>query len=392
MEDFLKEKPTKKKKNIKLILGIILILIIIITIITLIVVYCENEKFRKWVDSEVLPKQVEEGKTVEIELDGQNMQIFAVDKYIITLQEKVLNFYNNLGTKVGTIPVEINTAIADVAGKYIVIAEKNGRKAYVISEKKVIWETETEGNIIQIEINENGYTGIVTSDVSYKNIISLYDSLGKQLLKTYLATTKVVDISISRNNQKLAIAEVDTTGILIQSSIKIISIEKAQSDPNNLIEYTHNADLNKLILNIEYKNKNRLVCMYKDTIEIIENGENREITNLQNVNNTFATIETNDNIINIEENIINDYEYNSIVHINNVSNKKEKTYSVEKITKNIKTFGDVIALNFGTELHVINKNGWLLKKYISSQEINNVVLTNKILGVIYRDKIEVIDI
>jgi hypothetical protein len=391
MEDFLKE-PQHKKLNVKKIIMIILVILIIIFAITMICLYTENEKFRKWADMEILHKEVQQGNTVNIEINQENIQIFAVDKYLVTLQEKKLNFYNSLATNVGEISVEISNAIADVAGRYFIIAEANGKKIYVISDRRIIWETETEGEILQIEINENGYVGIVTSDMSYKNIVTLYDSSGKQVLRTYLATNKIADISISKNNQHLAIAEVDTSGVLIQSKIKIISIEMAKKDPNNSIEYTYNADINKLILNIEYQNKERLVCMYKDTIDIIENKENRTMANLQQKNITFSSIELNDSIMGIEENTLGDYEYKSVVYIRNITNQKDKKYSVEKVAKNIYTFENVIGLNLGTELHIINRNGWLIKKYIANQEINNVIISNKIVGIVHRDKVEIIDI
>lgn len=46
------------------------------------------------------------------------------------------------------------------------------------------------------------------------------------MFKTYLSSSKAVDVAISNDNKHLAIAEVDTSGTIIQSSIKIISIEK----------------------------------------------------------------------------------------------------------------------------------------------------------------------
>ena len=392
MEDFLKQEQQPKKLNVKKIIILIVIAILVIFVLVVTYLYTENERFRKWVDNEILPKEVRQGNTVEIELNQENVQIFAVDKYIVTLQEKTLNFYNNLGTKVGTVSVEINNAITDTAGKNFIIAEKNGKKAYVISDRNLVWETETEGEILQIEINENGYVGIVTSDISYKNIVTLYDSLGKQLIRTYIATAKVSDISISKNSQHLAIAEVDTSGVLIQSTIKIISIETAKKDPNNSVEYTYNADINKLILNIEYQNKERLVCMYQDTIDVIENKQSKTIASLKEKNITFASIELNDNLVKIEENTLGDYDYKSIVYIKNITNEKYKKYSVEKVAKDIYTSQDVIGLNLGTELHIINRNGWLIKKYVANQEINNIVISNKIAGVIYRNKIEIIDI
>ena len=51
-----------------------------------------------------------------------------------------------------------------------------------------------------------------------------------------------------------------------------------------------------------------------------------------------------------------------------------------------------MAINFGTELHIIDKNGILLKKYISETEINDIVMTDSLVGVIYRDRIQIINL
>ena len=75
-----------------------------------------------------------------------------------------------------------------------------------------------------------------------------------------------------------------------------------------------------------------------------------------------------------------------------LKNSKTKKYEIEEVAKEIYTSEKVIALNLGTELHIINKNGWLMKKYISQQEINNVVISDKIVGIIYRNKIEIIEL
>lgn len=132
--------------------------------------------------------------------------------------------------------------------------------------------------------------------------------------------------------------------------------------------------------------------MYQDTIDIIENKQNKTIVELQKKNVTFSSIELNDSLMGIEENTLGNYDYKSIVYIKNITSQKSKNYSVEKVAKSIYTYGDVIGLNFGNELHIINRNGWLLKKYIAKQELNNIVISNKIAGVVYRDKIEIIDI
>ena len=75
------------------------------------------------------------------------------------------------------------------------------------------------------------------------------------MFNTYLSSTRAVDVSISNDNKYLAIAEVDTSGTMIQSSIKVISIDKASTDPTNSLENTYKGEENKLITNIKYQNK-----------------------------------------------------------------------------------------------------------------------------------------
>ena len=71
---------------------------------------------------------------------------------------------------------------------------------------------------------------------------------------------------------------------------------------------------------------------------------------------------------------------------------KEKQYTVNEVAKSITTSENKIALNLGTELYIINKDGIMLKKYISETEINDVVMTDGLVGIIYRDKIQIINL
>lgn len=390
MEDYIKK---ERKINKKKIILIIILLLLIISLVSIFVVYCNNPEFREWSDKNILRKEIKQGNTISIEFNGENnSNVYAFDKYIIILENKILKIYNNLGTEEASITTEITNPIFDAAGKYLVVAEKNGKNIYLLEGKQLLWNNQIEGKISEVQINENGYVGIVISDISYKNIINIYNLEGKSLLKTYVASNNVVDISISKNNQFLAIAELDIIGVLIQSSIKIIDIEKAKTDPNNSIVNTYSAQVGKLITNIEYQNKEKLLCVYNDSINIIEENKDKSILELGNNKITFASIELKNNIVIIEEKETGEYASNSSVNITNITTNKVKNYETEEIAKEINTFENVIALNFGTELHIINTNGWLMKKYISEQEINKVIISNKIAGVIYRDKIEIIDL
>lgn len=83
---------------------------------------------------------------------------------------------------------------------------------------------------------------------------------------------------------------------------------------------------------------------------------------------------------------------NSVINIVNVDSKNTQNYTVETSVKEMYTKGDIIALNLGTEVEFINTGGWLVKRYIANQEVSKVTVSGNIAGIVYRDKVEIINL
>ena len=394
MKDFWAEELQNQQKGKKRKVAVlVIILLIIIAIMVLISIYFLNVEFRNWCDEKVLRKEILQEDTKYIELDGdENTQVYAYDKYICVFRKKTLEFYNKVGTRVDKIELDINNAVFSSAGRYLAICEENGQKFYLISGREKIYENQIEGNITQINVSRNGFVSVVMSNTSYKSIIDVYDRSGKGIFKTNLVTARVADISISQDSKYLAIAEVDLSGIIISSSIQIVSIELAQTDPEKAMLYKYEAPKDKLIMNIEYQEQNKLVCMYNDSIEVLQDKISNQIQKLEEQKLSFMTIELNDRIALLEEVSKGDYTADTRVRIVNPETLKEKEYISKDVAKSIETSQNKIAINFGTELHIISKNGILLKKYISDIEINEIVMAEGIIGIVYKDKVQIINL
>lgn len=80
------------------------------------------------------------------------------------------------------------------------------------------------------------------------------------------------------------------------------------------------------------------------------------------------------------------------MEIINTNNKKTSLYTLDGVAKEIYSYDNTIAINLGSEVHFISTNGWLMKKYISSQEVKNVVICNNFAGIVYRNKVELINL
>lgn len=392
MKDYWEE-PVQKKVNKKKIVTITIIAIIVIAIVSITIVYCNNKPVREWIDKNIFRKEVMQDNVTTIEIkENQNTNIHAFNKYIGVLNKNKFTIYGNTGNEEKSLEVQVSNPIFESANRFLVMAEKKGKKLYLITDKDITWEAEVEGNIAQVHVNKNGYVAVVITDTIHKTVINMYNPEGKEMFKTYLSSTRTADVSISNDNKHLAIAEVDTSGTIIQSNIKIISIDKASSDPTNSLENTYKGESDKLITNIKYQDKNKLICMYTDSIHMIENNEDSILMNNENKKMIFQSIELTNHAIEIEEKSSGLFTADSVVNIINTDNKATKEYIVNSVTKEIYTYGNIIALNLGTEVEFINTEGWLVKRYIANQEITNIVVSDNIAGIIYRDKIEIINL
>lgn len=394
MKDFWAEGlQNQRKGRLRKVVVFVMILLILIAILVLIGIYFFNVEFRNWCDKNVLRKEILQADTKYIELDGdENTQVYAYDKYICVFRKKTLEFYNKVGSKVDQIELDINKAVFTSAGRYLAICEENGQKFYLICEKDKIFENEIEGNISHINVSRSGYVSVVISNINYKSIVDVYDRNGNEIFKTNLVTSRVADVSISQDSQYLAIAEVDLSGIIISSKIQIVSMELAQTNPKEAILYKYEAPTDKLIMNIEYQEQNRLICLYNDSIEVLQDKTSTPLTKLEEQKLAFITIELNNRIALLEEVSTGDYTADTKVRIVNPVTLKEKEYVSKDVAKSINTSENKISINFGTELHIISKNGILLKKYISEAEMNDIVMAEGIIGIVYKDKIQIINL
>lgn len=394
MKDFWAEElQNQRKGKLKKLAILITFIIIVIAFLILIAVYMWNMDFRRWCDDNILIKEVLEENAKTIELDSnENAKVYAYDKYICIFRKKTLEFYNQSGNKIDELEVDINSPVFVSAGDYMAISEEQGQNFYLICGREKLFENSIEGTINQINVNEGGYVSIVLSNASYKSVVEIYDRSGEEVFKTNLVTSRVADVSISKDSEYLAIAEIDISGILIKSSIQIVSMELAQTNPKEAILYKYEAPTDRLIMNIEYQDKGNLICLYNDAIEVLKDNQSTKIVDLSQQKTSFMTINLKNRIAILEEISTGEYTSDTDVKIINPVTLKQREYIGNDVAKSIYTYENKIAINFGAELHIIDTNGILLKKYISTTEINDVVISKDLVGVIYRNKIQIINI
>lgn len=375
----------EKQLDRKKLKRIIIISAIVLFIIVMIVLYVKNVKVRDFFDKYLFRKEVYENNLNSIALtEDDNNYTYAFSKNIVVLNKNTLTIYNSSGKKEHSLNIEITNPLFASSDKFLVIAESNGQKLYVISDNNILWQESIDGDITNITVNKNGYVSVIVSNTGYKTEIITYNANGNKLITKFLATSYAIDVAISEDNKYLAIAETNFSGTLIKSKVSIISIEKQEN------EYTYEAEANKLIVNIEYQEKNRLVCMYDDSIHIIENNNDKELITYDYKNTLFLDINLNSTIAHIEKISTNSLNSNLVVKFTNIINNSTNSYEIGGIPKSVCSYKGITAINLGSEVVFVKTSGWLAKRYKSSQEIQNIILANGIAGIVYKNKIEIV--
>ena len=386
-------KFSRKKINKSNVIKLLIIIFLITLLITLMCLYIFNFSFRNFIDLKILHKEISNKNTYTIDLDSSfSGNIYAYDKYVVILDKSKLISYNSSASKVSELDINIDTPKFASNNRFLCVYENSGNLFYLISGSNILWQNTIDGSISKVSVNKNGYVSIIVSGTSYKSVVVTFDSKGNELFKTYLSSTLAVDSQISNDNKYLSIAEVDYSGLLVNSMIKTISIENAKTDASNSLVSTVNSNSNELIVSIAYQNKNTLSCLYDDCIKLIDiiNGSSTDLLKVDKY--SFSSVNLKNNVLYVENKSTSLFTSSTLVNIMNIDNNNLSTYTIENGIKDLYSSSEKIAINTGSEIHFIGINGWLIKIYNSSSEINNVVLADYIAGIVYKNRIELISL
>ena len=165
-----------KTINKKKIIGVGILLVIICLILVIYLVYAANENFRAFMDANILNKSIEQDNLKSITLENyDNSNIFAYSKYIAILKDNTLTTYNSSGKIEAENNIQITNPITTSNGKYLIIAEQDSSKIYLLKDNNIRWEKTLEGNISRISVNSSGYSAIILKGTAYKSVVLLLE-------------------------------------------------------------------------------------------------------------------------------------------------------------------------------------------------------------------------
>ena len=366
--------------------------IIIISVIGIVVVlffarYITNKDFRNFVDIKILGKQILENSVNSIEINADdNPKYFAYDSHIGIISKNKLSIYNSKGNEENSLTVKVSNPIINTNKKFVAIAESEGDRFYVINSTSLLFQGKIDGKISKISINENGYVSIIASNSTYNSIVIVYDNDNNELFKRYFPSTYIMCSYISNSNSYLAIGEVDYTGTVIRSNIKIVDIKTAKQ------VYEFNSPENEILTNVCYSDNDFAICSFTNSVYKVGDSDSSKICDITD-ENPFVNIDMKNIIAVVERDSSGLFSYEYKLKLKSTTSGGENMYILNNgLPKTMIGSEKYIALNYGNQAYIVSKNGSLKKQYVSNQQIKDLIVGSNVCGIVYKDKIEIISL
>lgn len=192
---------------------------------------------------------------------GSNLELdstmtYASQKYnggAVVFGKDGVNGISHSGKAAWKVDFPTTEPILCAAGKYILAAERGGRRALLISDGKIKFECNTENEILTASVNKKGAFALVTKERGYKGCVKVYNAKGKTLYTWHSASQNILSSTISEDSKKLSVAVVNTEDI--SCICTVLEFDLKQTTPKKLEVGDEN-----LVANIVY-NKNELLAI-----------------------------------------------------------------------------------------------------------------------------------
>ena len=304
---------------------------------------------------------------------------------LVTYTADGISFYNSNSKLVGIKNVISTSLKNDSKGSYLVLLFEDTNTLTLYKDSDELWSNVIKNDIKQISVNKNGYVAVCFSQTGYKSGVTVYSPNGENVLTTYLASTYAIDATISNDNKKLAIAQVNISGIKPKSSVKIIDMQDIDSKSKEVV--IENIGHNEIVTDIEYSYTGNLLILTDMAIYSYTN-QIAEMFRFDEKYTLYAKIDDLYQPFVIEQNTTDLYSYSS--KIKTYHEEEEVSFELESIPQCYDSLNGKIALVVGDEIIILNSNLTMHSRIRINSNIISIkfIKDAKVLAIIYKDKIE----
>ncbi len=167
-----------------------------------------------------------------IDVSGNRIyQMETADNCIALLSDTHVALYNSGGNETMRRTHAFAEPLLRSAGKYLLIAERGGKRLQLETRAKTVITHTTKYDIITAAVHTNGDVAVVTAaEQGYNARLTVYRKDGT-LLYERLCSTLLTDVAFSPNGKNLAVTAISAEQGAIRSAVEVLSLQSSDSAP-----------------------------------------------------------------------------------------------------------------------------------------------------------------
>lgn len=322
---------------------------------------------------------VKDTVTVPMEMAGRSVFI-GFRGNIVSARTNYMSLIGSDGSVIWENTTTIVNPILKTAGNYLLLAEKEGKKLCLYNDSKLIYEADTEDNILNCSISSNGDVVVVTDKPSYKGAVVVFNREGKQIFAWSSGSDNVISADISPTSRRVAAALLNTDD-KVKSTVLLFDINEKESYAQVVFEDTiiFNTEFNGDTLNVFGDNciagiraQGDLVYDKRfDDVEFVHYGTDEEGNKILLFDNTNIPL----------------------INIYNRNAELKHQFSPEELPDFVDISNKYIVYNSGRNIIYGRAGRNRYEKYMASMDIKELMLiSDDTFVIVYSNNIEIVKV
>lgn len=192
-----------------------------------------------------------------VDVSGTDVRSMARSQnYTVLLSDSYLTYYNDHGGEVTRYPCTYSTPQLRTAGKYVLVAEQNGKRLLLSTRSMTMADLTMDYKILSADVNEKGQIAVLMQGTQgYAVELIVYDRKGTEIYRRSRVSL-ASEVALSPDGKTVALLSVDAVGGVLNTTVEAFSL--SSTEPQALYSYT--AD-DTLLYRLEFLSKNRLLAV-----------------------------------------------------------------------------------------------------------------------------------
>lgn len=319
--------------------------------------------------------------TVTVPMETAGRSVFVGFKgNIVSAYTNYMSLIGSDGSTIWENTTTIVNPILKTAGNYLLLAEKGGRKICLYNDSKLIYEIDTEDNILNCSISSNGDVIAVTERASYKGAAVVFNREGKQIFAWASGSDNIISADISPTSRRVAVSLLNTDD-KVRSAVQLFDINEKESYAQVIFEDT-------IIFNIEFNGDELSVFGDNCIAGIHAQGGlsyDKRFDDVEFVH--YGTDEEGNKILLFDNTNI------PLINVYNRGATLKHQLSPEELPDFVDIWGKYIVYNSGRSIIYGKAGKSRLEKYTASMDIKELMLIdNNTLVIVYSNNIEIVKV